>query len=126
MAAQKGSELASINPLRSGDFLLVIRPSDGAAGSKRASIKNTFGIIPANTVFTANVDVRGNRFKASSNVVVTKTTTVNNVIFTLKSAPSTNNATTEGWSIGEARFSNTYLYIAVNATTIKRVALSAF
>jgi hypothetical protein len=29
-------------------------------------------------------------------------------------------------AVGEMRFTNTYIYIAVNATTIKRVALSTF
>jgi len=44
----------------------------------------------------------------------------------VSSAPSSNNPTTEGWTAGTVAFSNTYLYIAVDANTIKRVPLSVF
>jgi hypothetical protein len=44
----------------------------------------------------------------------------------LRSNPGSNNATSGGYKVGQAFFSNTYLYIAVNATTLKRVALSTF
>ena len=84
------------------------------------------GAIPANTVFNANVTVTGNRFRSAANAVFTKTITTNNVIFTLGSTPASNNATTESKTVGQAWFSNTYLYIAVNSTTIKRVALGTF
>lgn len=40
--------------------------------------------------------------------------------------PASNNATTAGWQVGTIAWDANYLYIAVNATTIKRVALSPF
>jgi len=44
----------------------------------------------------------------------------------LSAAPVSNNTTTEGWTAGTIAFSNTYLYIAVDANTIKRVPLQVF
>ena len=40
--------------------------------------------------------------------------------------PATSNATTEGITAGRIFYSNTYLYIATDSNTIKRVALSTF
>lgn len=106
--------------------MLAIDAPNGTPVSKKITVKAFFGAVPANTVFNANVTVTGNKFRSAANAVFTKTITTNNVIWTLGSVPATNNAATESKSTGQAWFSNTYLYIAVNATTIKRVALSTF
>jgi hypothetical protein len=90
------------------------------------TVKNFFGSVPSNTVFSANVTVSGNRAQFASNVNVTKTLTANTVKITFGTTPGSNNATSVGMAVGELRFTNTHLYIAVNATTIKRVALSTF
>lgn len=126
MADSKVSQLTSCTQTAAEDLLLITDDPNGVPTSKKITVKALFGNVPANTAFSANVTVSGNRLRAAANVVATKYTTVNNFIMTIKSAPSTNNATTEGWQVGETRASNTYLYIAVNATTIKRVALEAF
>ena len=42
------------------------------------------------------------------------------------SAPSSNNTATEGVPVGTIFFSNNHLYIATDATTIKRVSLEVF
>jgi hypothetical protein len=70
--------------------------------------------------------VRGNRAQFASNVNVTKTFTANTVKITFGSTPASNNATTVGMVVGEMRFTNNYLYIAVGSTTIKRIALGTF
>jgi hypothetical protein len=105
---------------------MIVSNPNGTPTSKKITVKNLFGSVGSNTVFNANVTVSGNRVQLASNVNVTKTLTANTVKITFGSAPSTNNATTESMSVGQMRFTNTYLYIAVNPTTIKRVLLSKF
>ena len=126
MADKKVSQLDSLTTTAAPDLLMIVDDPNGTPVSKKITIKNLFGAVPANTVFSANVTVSGNRVQLASNVNVTKTLTANTVKITFGSAPSTNNATTEGWSVGQMRFTNNYIYIAVNPTTIKRVALSVF
>jgi hypothetical protein len=126
MADKKVSQLDSLTTTAAPDLLMIVDDPTGTPVSKKITIKNLFGAVPANTVFSANVTVRGNRAQFASNVNITKTTTVNTFNITFGSAPSTNNATTESMSVGQMRFTNTYLYIAVNPTTIKRVLLSKF
>jgi len=127
MADKKVSQLTSLTTTAAPDLLLIVDDPNGTPVSKSITIKNLFSTVPANTAFSANVTVSGNRALFSSNVQVTKATTVNTFITTLTASnPSTNNATTESLSVGQMFFTNTHLYIAVNATTIKRVALSTF
>lgn len=126
MADKKVSQLTSLTTTAAPDLLLIVDDPNGTPVSKSITIKNLFATVPANTAFSANVTVSGNRALFSSNVRVTKATTVNTFITTLGSTPSTNNATTESLSVGQMFFTNTHLYIAVNATTIKRVALNTF
>ena len=53
-------------------------------------------------------------------------TTPTLVVSTKSSNPATSNASTESITAGTMFYSNTYLYIATGANTIKRVALSTF
>jgi len=126
MADKKVTQLTSLTTTAAPDLLLIVDDPNGTPVSKSITIKNLFATVPANTAFSANVTVSGNRALFSSNVRVTKATTVNTFITTLGSAPGSNNASTESLSVGQMYFTNTHLYIAVNATTIKRVALSTF
>jgi len=126
MADKKVTQLTSLTTTAAPDLLLIVDDPNGTPVSKSITIKNLFATVPANTAFSANVTVSGNRALFSSNVQVTKATTVNTFITTLGSAPGSNNASTESLSVGQMYFTNTHLYIAVNATTIKRVALSTF
>src|SRR3990167_7121155 len=124
--AVKFSELASATSLASSDIHVVVTGMNGTPVSKKISDKNYLGALSSNAVFNANVTFRGNKVHAAANSINTKTTTVNNFITTLKTNPATNNATTEGYASASLFFSNTHLYLAVNATTLKRVALSTF
>jgi len=126
MADKKVSQLDSLTTAAAPDLLMIVSNPNGTPTSKKITVKNLFGSVGANTVFSANVTVRGNRAQFASNVNITKTLTANTVKITYGSTPASNNATTVGMAVGELRFTNTYMYIAVNATTIKRVALSVF
>jgi hypothetical protein len=126
MADQKVSQLPSLTNVATADLLYIVSNPNGTPTSKNITAKNFFGSISSNTVFTANVTVRGNRAQFASNVNITKTLTANTVKVTLGIMPGSNNATVVGMAVGEMRFTNNYLYIAVGPTTIKRVALSVF
>lgn len=126
MADKKVSQLASLTTTAAPDLLMIVDDPNGTPVSKKITVKSFFGSVPSNTVFSANVTVTGNRTQLASNVNITKTLTANTVKITFGSTPSSNNATTVGMAVGEIRFTNTHMYIAVNATTIKRVALSIF
>jgi hypothetical protein len=126
MADKKVSQLPSLTTTAAPDLLMIVDDPNGTPVSKNITVKNFFGSVPSNTVFSANVTVTGNRVQLASNVNITKTLTANTVKITFGSTPGSNNATSVGMGVGEMRFTNTHLYIAVNATTIKRVALDTF
>ena len=126
MADKKVTQLTELTTTNDEDQLLIVDDPNGTPVSKRVTVKSFFSTVPANTSFTANVTVSGNKVLLASNLVTTKATTVNTMITTLKSNPSSNNTATESLSVGQMFFSNTHLYICVNATSIKRVALSTF
>jgi len=126
MADKKVTQLTALTTPTAPDLLLIVDDPNGTPVSKKITLKSLFGAVTSNTVFSANVTVSGNRVQLASNVNITKTLTANTVKITLGSTPASNNATTVGMSVGELRFTNTFLYIAVNATTIKRVALGTF
>lgn len=126
MADKKVSQLPSLTTTAAPDLLYIVDDPNGTPVSKRITVKNFFGAVPANTVFSANVTVSGNRAQFASNVNITKTLTANTVKITFGSTPGSNNATVVGMQVGEMRFTNTYLYVAVNATTIKRIPLQVF
>jgi len=62
----------------------------------------------------------------SANTPIIRVTSSNGIQGTVRTAPSSNNTYTEQLTVGTIFFSNNYLYIATDATTIKRVALSTF
>ena len=124
MADKKVSQLTSLGTTASEDLLLVIDNPNGTPVSKNMTVKSFFGAVPSNTVFNARVTLKSNTTITCSNTVITSN--VNNFITTLRTTPASNNATTAGYKLGQAFFTNTHLYIAVNATTLKRVALSTF
>ena len=126
MADKKVSQLDSLTTTAAPDLLMIVDDPNGTPVSKKITVKSFFGSVPSNTVFSANVTVSGNRVQLASNVNITKTLTANTVKITFGTTPGSNNATSVGMAVGEMRFTNTHLYIAVNATTIKRVALSTF
>lgn len=135
MADKKITQLTAAASVTSDDLLLVVDAPNSVPVSKKITIKNFFGAIPSNTAISANLTVSGNRFRAAANVVITKTTTVNTFIITKKDNPSSNNAATAtvtGLSptgpipVGTIWFSNTFIYVATDATTIRRAALSRF
>jgi hypothetical protein len=126
MADKKVTQLTALTTTAAPDLLMIVDDPNGTPVSKKITVKSFFGAVPSNTVFKDNVTVTGNTVQLASAVTITKTLTANTVKFTFGNVPASNNATTVGMAVGEARFTNNYIYIAVNATTIKRVALEKF
>jgi len=126
MADKKVTQLTALTTPTAPDLLLIVDDPNGTPVSKKITLKSLFGAVTSNTVFSANVTASGNRVQLASNVNITKTLTANTVKITFGSTPGSNNATSVGMAVGELRFTNTFLYIAVNATTIKRITLSTF
>lgn len=123
MADKKVSELTAMTQPQGEDLLLVIDDPSGTPASRKVTIDNFFGNVKAIARLKANTVVNGTTLSVSAN-----TTFINDSIriTTKKTAPSTNNATTESLSVGTIFFTNTHLYIVTDSTTIKRVALSVF
>ena len=113
MADKKVTQLTELTTTNDEDQLLIVDDPNGTPASKRINVKNFFSTVPANTSFTANVTVSGNKVLLASNLVTTKATTVNTMITTLKSNPSSNNTATESLSVGQMFFSNTHLYLSL-------------
>jgi hypothetical protein len=110
----------------------------------RMQVANVTSTYTTNTVFQsyvantnvrlANVELQLSSANTELNLkapiadaTFTGTTTANTFVVSTKSAdPSTSNAATETVTAGSIFYSNTYLYIATDANTIKRVALTTF
>jgi len=134
VADKKVSQLTALASSSAEDLVLIIDDPNGTPASKKITIKNFFGAIPSNTVFNARVRMTSNVTIVSSNTVIGANVNItgnallkaNNVILTLRTTPASNNATTAGYKNGQVFFTNTYIYVAVNGTTLKRAALSTF
>jgi len=134
MADKKVSQLTSLTTTAAPDLMLIVDDPNGTPVSKNITVKNFFGAVPSNTVFNARVSLKANTTITCSNTLIVANVNittggllkVNNFIGTLRSNPGSNNAASGGYKIGQMFASNTYLYIAVNRTTLKRVALSTF
>lgn len=126
MADKKVSQLPSLVTTAAPDLLVIVDDPNGTPVSKKVTVKDFFGSIPSNTSINGATFVVRARTTTTANVNITKTLTANVVKITFGNQPGSNNATTVGMAIGEIRFTNTHLFIAVNATTIKRIALSVF
>jgi hypothetical protein len=126
MADRKVTQLPTLTTTAAPDLLLIVDDPTGSPVSKSVTVKNFFGAIPSNTSFNGSTVTLRARTTTTANVNVTKTLTANILNVTLGSTPASNNADTVGMAVGQMRFTNSHVYIAVNATTIKRIALSTF
>jgi hypothetical protein len=134
VADKKVSQLTSMTSPASPDLLLIINDPNGTPESQKITVKTLFGNIPSNTAISGITTLRANSNFRGSNTFITSNVNIqtaalvkaNNFILTLRSTPGSNNAASGGYLPNQIFFTNTHLYIAVNATTLKRVALSVF
>jgi len=139
MADRKITELAALTSANQKDLLYVVDDPSGTPVSKKISLYNLFGSVPANTSITGTLTVSGNTtvsgansvFSANLNITSTNGPKVDAGYVTLasKTTVGSNNATTvlgQGGLQGSIFWDENYLYVATSNTQVKRVALSVF
>lgn len=139
MADRKITELTALTSPTQKDLLYVVDDPTGTPASKKMSLYNLFGSVPANTSITGTVTVSGNTtfsgansvFSANLNITSSKGPKITAGVVTLaaKTTVGSNNATTvlgQGGLHGSIFWDEDYLYVATSNTQIKRVALSVF
>lgn len=103
MADRKVTELPELTSAQGSDVLYIIEDVSGSPTSKKITIDNLFADVSSNTVFNGTLTFKDEQ------------------------TPTSNDATSLGQGAqGRIFFDQSYLYIAVSNTEIKRVALEAF
>lgn len=117
------------------DRMQVANVTSAISASKIDTINtvNQNALTNGVTVFSANVvtsvaaqTMNANNINVRNVNANTVTANVNLILPNPTDDPATSNATTESISAGTIFYSNTYLYIATDENTIKRIALSDF
>ena len=130
MADKKISQLTALSTTSSDDLLLIVDDPNGTPASKNITVKNFFGAISSNTVFSANVAFTGakniirsaNTVFPAGNTTFTKTTSMNVAVhFGLTSqrsaAPTIASATTIAPTTQIAFVSGTTAIATITAPT---------
>lgn len=125
MADRKITELPALTSPNQKDLLYVVDDPSGTPVSKKISLYNLFGSVPANTSITGTLTVSGNTTLSGTK------TNISSGVVTLGASTSvaSNNATTvlgTGGMQGSIFWDENFLYVATSNTVIKRVALSTF
>jgi hypothetical protein len=139
MADRKITELAALTAPNQKDLLYTVDDPTGTPVSKKISLYDLFGSVPANTsvsgtlTVSANSTFNGANSVVSANLNITSTNgpKVNAGYVTLasKTTVGSNNATTvlgQGGLQGSIFWDDNYLYVATANNQIKRIALSVF
>ena len=139
MADRKITELTALTSPTQKDLLYVVDDPTGTPASKKMSLYNLFGSVPANTSITGTITVSGNTTFSGANSVVSANLNITStngpkidagvVTLSAKTTVGSNNATTvlgQGGLHGSIFWDEDYLYVATSNTQIKRVALSVF
>jgi hypothetical protein len=125
MADRKITELAALTAPNQKDLLYVVDDPDGTPVSKKISLYDLFGSVPANTSITGTFTTSGNTTLSGSQTVVN----AGQITLTATTSVGSNNATTVlGRADGKGTifWDENYLYVATSNTQVKRVALSVF
>jgi hypothetical protein len=125
MADRKITELAALTAPTGKDLLYVVDDPSGTPVSKKVSLHDMFGSVPANTSITGTATVSGNTSLGGAKTTVT----AGQVTLSVATSVGSNNATTVlGRADGQGTifWDQNYLYVATSNTEVKRVALSVF
>ena len=125
MADRKITELAALSAPTGKDLLYVVDDPSGTPVSKKVSLHDMFGSVPANTSITGTATVSGNTSLSGAKTTVA----AGQITLTASTSVGSNNATTVlGRADGQGTifWDQNYLYVATSNTQVKRVALSVF
>ena len=125
MADRKITELAALAAPTGKDLLYVVDDPSGTPVSKKVSLHDMFGSVPANTSITGTATVSGNTSLSGAKT----TLAAGQITLTASTSVGSNNATTVlGRADGQGTifWDQNYLYVATSNTQVKRVALSVF
>jgi hypothetical protein len=125
MADRKVTELDALTTPNQKDFLYIVDDPTGTPASKKISLFNLFGSVPANTSITGTLTVSGNTTLSGAITTVTQGVIT---LATETTAATSNAVAVLGRSDGQGSifWDDTYIYVATSNTVIKRVALSTF
>ena len=142
---KKVTQLDSLTTLSGDDLFMVVDDPSGTPVNKKVSASSMFGdikmplnvsgntmSISANATVTGNMSLSANTTVTGANAIVagvvtiSANTTVTGELRLTDSTPSSSNTVTEGIGSGKIWFDQSYIYVAVSNTVIKRVALSDF
>lgn len=118
MADKKVTQLDTQTIFAAEDLLLIVDDPNGTPVSKKTTLKNLFGSIPANTVINGTFGVNGN-------TVLSGTVTANTDQLTITTSQTPANSTITV-AQGTIMWDANYLYVATANNVLKRVALSTF
>jgi hypothetical protein len=135
MADKKITELSSLTTAASEDLLVIVDDPNGTPASKKITLKNLFGSVPANTVINrltvnANTTLNGSNTTVTANLNSTGITTINQLTvannqlrITTRDTVSSNSAT---GTQGQIRYDTDYIYVCVANNVWKRASLSSW
>ena len=125
MADRKITELTALTAPNQKDLLYTVDDPTGTPVSKKISLFNLFGAVPANTSISGTFAAAGNTSISGAKTELT----AGQITLSAATSVGSNNATTV---IGRADAQGTifwdqnYLYVATSNTQVKRIALSVF
>lgn len=126
MADKKVSELTAITNLSGDDLLLVVNDPNGTPDSRKVTVGNLFANVVPETTHKSRVNFKANTVHSGTVMTVSANVVIGGNINLRKDTPSSNNVTSEGYSLGSIWFDNDYIYVATANNVIKRAALSTF
>jgi|TARA_B110000908_G_C10136711_1_gene394813 hypothetical protein len=126
MADKKVSALPISTAVTGDDLFMIVNSPSGVPTSQKITVANLFNDIPVATIHTGTVVARANVAVSGSIMNISANSTFTGDMRVTASTPASSNTTSEQVGIGKIWFDHNYLYVATNATTIKRVLLSEF
>lgn len=125
MADRKITELAALTAPNQKDLLYTVDDPTGTPVSKKVSLYDLFGSVPANTSITGTLAASGNTSISGAKTVLSS----GQITLSAATSVGSNNATTvvgRADAQGTLFWDENYLYVATSNTQVKRVALSVF
>jgi hypothetical protein len=136
MADKKITQLTALTAPANTDLLLIVDDPSGSPVSKKVTLGDIFGETAQTNFQTIDVKAAGNATVGGEIVTISANTrfevkglpdfNYDEIRVRTSQTPASSNNTAVGWSVGTIAWDANYLYIAVNASTIKRITLGSF